>query len=171
MFLVVQRVFIALCLIFLAGCSAPACRQWEIQEIETNIVCFKGGKLTLSSDSDYSHLELELIRNRSGIRFYLNILFLKAPPCKEDPSRTRLEIRFDDQEPWIVYPYLLEGGQRLLLPGDVADILVQNLLDGHSFTIQIGRSVINVVPDHFSVVYARLLALPIEEDLPHEFAL
>lgn len=159
-----QRALFALCFIFLFGCSTPTCRQWEMQDVITQTSCFTGGRLILEPDSNYSRLELEIARNRSGIRFYINLLFLEALPDKENPSRTSVEILFDDQDPWIIHPYLLVGGQRLLLPGDVADILIQALLDGKSFNLQIGRSCIRVIPDQFSVVYGRLLALPIEED-------
>ena len=159
---------LALYFMILTACSTPTCRQWEIQEIVTNTPCFNGGRLTLDPDSDYSHLELELVRNSSGIRFYINLLFLQAPPWKEDPARTSLIIQFENQEPWTVHPYLLEGGQRLLLPGDIADVLVQALLDESFFTIQIGRSQVHVVFTQFTKNYKRLLDLPIEERISCE---
>lgn len=164
-FFAIQRAFLALCLITLIGCSTPACRQWEMDDILTKIPCFNGGRVILSPDSDYSYLELEITRSSSGIRFYLNLLALEAPPWKEDPARTCITIAFEGQEPWTAYPYLLAGGQRLLLPGNIADVLIQALLDEHPFMIQIGRYQISVIPDNFSKVYKRLLDLPIEEFL------
>lgn len=168
MFLLSQRAFFALCLIFLFACTTTTCRQWEIQEIITKTPSFNGGRLILGPNSDYSYLELELIRNRSGIRFYINILFLQAPPLQSDSTRTSMEIRFEEQEPWMIYPFLLEGGQRLLIPGDCADFLIQALINNHSFVMQIGRNQINVVPDNFFIAYERLLSLPIEEDVQKE---
>ncbi len=163
MFSLAQRALLALCLISLFSCSGPCCRQWEIHKILTKYPCFNGGRITLCPDSNYSHLELELVRNRSGIRFYINLLFLQAQPWKEDPTRTRVEVLFEDKEPWIIYPYLLEGGQRMLLPGDIADTLIQYLLDDYPFSIKIGRTQIEVITDNFATVYGYLLALPIEE--------
>lgn len=163
MFLFLQRVVCALCLVSLCGCST-SCRQWEIQQILTKTPCFNGGRLLLAPDSEYSRIELEIIRNRSGIRFYINLLFLEAPPCPEDKTRTSLNVLFQDQEPWIIYPYLFTGGQRLLLPGDAADVLIQALLDEESFDVEIGRSRIKVIPDNFSIVYTNFLSLPIDED-------
>jgi hypothetical protein len=163
-----SRNFLCLFLLLLSSCSTSACRQWEIQEIGSKIPCFNGGRLILEPDSDYSHLELEIIRNSSGIRFYINLLFLQASPWPKDPSRTCLTIQFSDQEPWMVYPYLLEGGQRLLLPRDVADILVQSILDENAFTLQLGRSQISVVSTNFMKSYQRLLVLPIEENRADE---
>lgn len=159
-----QRVIPALCIIFLFGCSTPACRQWEIQEILTKVPSYNAGRLILIPDTDYSHLELELFRNRSGIRFYVNLLIMQAPPCMEDPTRTQVKIIFEDKEPSTIYPYLLEGGQRLMLTGDDADFLIQSLLEEKSFTLKIGRSQITVIPDNFSIVYETLLSLPIEKD-------
>lgn len=162
-FLHTQRGFLTLCLIVLSSCSTPTPRKWEIQEILTKNPCFNGGRLVLGPDSDCSYLELELFRNSSGIRFYLNLLFLQAPPWEEDPARTSITILFEGQEPWVVHPYLLEGGQRLLLPGDVADFLVQALFNEQEFIIQIGRKQITVISTQFIKTYQRLIDLCIEE--------
>lgn len=164
----IQRAFLALCLCCLSACSSSSCYQWEIQEILTKTPCFNAGRLILAPDSDCSFLEFEVTRNRSGIRCYLNLLFLQAPPLSDDSSRTRIEILYEGQEPWIVYPYLLNGGQRLLLLGEDADQLIQALLDDLSFTIKIGRANLQVVSTNFEAVYSRLLALDIEEDVPNE---
>lgn len=152
-----------LCFFSLGGCKTPACRQWELNVIKTRTACFNGGRLLLGPDSDYSHLELELVRTSSGIRFYIDLLLLQASPWKEDTTRTTMTIQFEEQEPWIIHPYLFKGGQRLLIPADEADFLVQSLIDGFSFTIQIGRSQISVIPNQFVECYKRLLDLPIEE--------
>lgn len=165
MFTFVQRAAIALCLISLFSCSLSPCRQWQIQEVLAKYPCFNGGRLTLASDSDCSYLEVELIRNRSGIRFYINILFLQAQPLQDNPSHTRLEIVFEGQDPWVVYPYLMEGGQRLLLPGEIADPLIQALLDDCCFTIRMGRNQVNVISDNFSLLYQKFLAITIEEEV------
>lgn len=157
--------YLTLCFLFLIGCSGQTPRQWEIDEIVTKTPCFNGGRLLLAPDSDCSHLEIELVRNSSGIRFYINLLFLRAFPWPEDPARTTITIQFEDQEPWIIHPFLLEGDQRLLLPGDIADTLIQALLDDFSFKIQIGRSQINVISTQFMKLYKRLLDLSIEEQI------
>lgn len=153
-----------LCFLTLIGCSSQTSRQWDFSEIDARNPCFNGGRLILGPDSDISNLELEITRNSSGIYFYINLLLLRAPTWKEDPSRTTLTIQFDDQDPWIIHPYLLEGGQRLLLPNDVADTLIQSILEGNSFVIQIGRSQISVISNDFATAYQRFLDIPIEDE-------
>lgn len=158
-----QRMTI-LCAIFnLAACSTP-CRQWQCQKMIACSPRFNSARLFLPPDCDNPRLELEMIRTSSGTRLYLNILFLKAPPCKEDPSRTKIEILFDnDTRP--IYPSILQGGQRLLLDGEDANLLIQTLLDGGSFSIKIGRHTLTIIPDRFETCYDELMSLPIEECL------
>ena len=127
--------------------------------------CYNAGRLLWHPNSDFSYLELEIARSRTGLRFYVNLLFLQAPPCEEDPERTRLEILFDNQESWVVYPYLFEGGQRLLLPGEIANVLIQTLLDERPFTVRLGRNSLDILPANFASLYETLLSLPIEEEL------
>lgn len=155
MFLFSQRALTVLCILLLSSCT-PACRKWEIQEIMTTRPCFNAGRLILGPSSGTSNLELELVHNQTGIRFYINLLFLQAQPSKDNPSLTKVEITFENDEVWIISPYLLEGGQRLLLAEDDAERLIQSLIEGCTFTIRIGRSQITVIPDNFLNSYEKL---------------
>lgn len=147
----------------LASCSKESSHQWQFEEVRTRRPEFNGGRLVLAPDTDYSNLELEIVRSSSGIRFYVNLLLFQAFPRPLDPATTTLTIQFEEQEPWVIHPYLFEGGQRLLLPGEIADTLVEALLEGQSFTVQIGRSQVKVTPTHFSEDYKALLDIPIKE--------
>lgn len=159
-----QRALLALCLMLCFSCSSPIIREWEIQENVTQSSRYNSGRLLLCPDTDFSYLELEILRDSSGIRFFINLLFMVAPPLADDTTRTSVEILFDQYDPWTIYPFLLEGGQRLLLSGESADILIKALLEEESFTIQVGRNKINVIPNNFQTTYSQLLAIPIEED-------
>lgn len=165
-FSIAQRAFLALCVLLFSGCSTP-CRQWELQEVLTRRPCFNAGRIILGPDSDFSYLEMEITRNRSGIRSYINLLLMEAPPTNDDSCRTKVNILFDNQDPWIIQPYLLEGGQRLLLPREVSEQLIQALNNDRPFSVKIGRNQLTVIPDNFATTYEKLLALPIEEDIVH----
>lgn len=147
----------------LASCSKESDHQWHFEEVRTRRPEFNGGRLVLAPDTDYSNLELEIVRSSSGIRFYINLLLFQAFPRPLDPATTTVTIQFEEEEPWIIHPYLFEGGQRLLLPGEIADPLVKALLEGQCFTIQIGRSQVKVTPTHFSEDYKALLSIPVKE--------
>ena len=136
-----EGLFIALCIFLLSSCSKQICRQWEFQEVLTKRPCFNSGRIILGPDTNTSNLELELVRNQSGLRLYINLLLFQASPLRENPNLTKVDILFDDQEVWTVYPNVLEGGQRiLLLLPDGTEQLMHALSEGRSFTIKIGRS-------------------------------
>lgn len=159
-----QRALLALCLILLGACSSPSCREWGIQINTTRCPQFNSGRLFLNPESDQSYIELEIVRSSSGLRMYINILFLRAMPYPDDPTRTKVEIFFEEEEdPWLIYPYIFEGGQRLLIPKDVSDYLIQVLQQDRSFTLKIGRFETSVVSAAFSKVYLELMNLSIEE--------
>ncbi len=161
-----QRIAILCACFHLTSCSTP-CRQWQCQKIVACSPRFNSARLFLPPDCENPRLDIEMIRTSSGTRLYLNILFLKAPPCKEDPSRTTIEILFEN-DTRLMYPTILQGGQRLLLDGQDANLLIQTLLDGNAFTIKIGRHELTIVPDQFEIKYDELMSLPIEECLSED---
>lgn len=165
-----QRAVLALCLIILSACtSTVVCREWEIQTNITNCPQFNSGRIFLAPESDHCHLEVEIVRSSSGLRMYINILFLKALPCQEDPSLTKVEIAFDgEEEPWVIYPHLLEGGQRLLVQQEYANYLIETLLEDRSFIIKIGRYETIIIPDSFKKAYEGVMQISIEEVVMEE---
>lgn len=166
-----QRAFLALCCCALTACSTPVCRQWALVEMTTGYPCFNSGRLYLDPDNNYSHIQLELDRDISGIRMYVNILLLYAPPCSDDPDYTNLEIKWEEEgegegeetPPLLVKAYRLKGGQRLLIPSDIADQLIETLLKGRSFTVHLGRYRSLITPVDFAILYQKWLAIPMAE--------
>ncbi|MBA2368742.1 MAG: hypothetical protein H0V82_06935 [Candidatus Protochlamydia sp.] len=155
-----QKVFLAFCAsFFIIACSAP-CRNWYLQQIVTTNPCFNSGRLVLPPESDSSRLRIELARSPSGIRLYFNILFLQAAPLSDDPLRTEVEI-VTDEGSYLINPYILQGGQRLLIHDEDADHLIALLLNGKCFSIKMGRHQTEIISEQFAETYAQLLALPI----------
>jgi hypothetical protein len=152
-----QRALTALCtLSLLNGCSTPPCREWIFNDIIASCPSYNSGRLLLQPDNAYTYLEVEILRSKSGIRMYLNILLMEARPCEENPQKAKVEIILAD-ETLTVYAHILKGGQRLLLPGEVADLLIDTLLDDQCFTIQVGAKKIVIVPDRFQESYNKFL--------------
>jgi hypothetical protein len=157
----IQRALTALCFItFLTGCHSPGCREWIFLNAKTANPCFNSGKLILEPENSYSHLEMEMTRNHSGIRMYLNILLMQAVPCPDNMKATLVEIILPN-ETLTIYADLLAGGQRLLIPEQIAGILIETLLDGQSFTVKVGLKKVVIIPNNFEESYFKLLALEI----------
>ena len=156
-----QRTLVVLCLLALTSC-ASSIREWQIEETCTQSNRFNSGRLLLSPTDDCEYLEIEIVRNYSGIRFYLNLFFLQALPLKEDPSRTTLEVITEcPSKEFVIYPYLLAGGQRILLDGTDADLLIKMLNQHQEFKLKLGRHVIEVIPTKFAEHYQTLINIPI----------
>lgn len=147
-----------LALLFITACS-KAERQWGFGQNITHSPCYNSGRMFLSTDQRAPYFTMELTRTSSGIRLYLNVLVLEAPPHPNDPSRTCVTVLFEDDS-LVVYPYLFKGGQRLLFPPDVTEYLINKLLNDQSFTIAVGRRKFDVIPDNFKAGYEQLKQIP-----------
>lgn len=148
-------------LIFTFSCSVPTPRQWLLETTVTKYPQFNSALMILEPDSEISYVTLQLLRSTSGLHMYLNVLLLKTPPMENDPTRTTLELLVEGQEPFLFYPYILNGEQRLLVPSDVADYIIELLLYGETFCIKAGRFKITVIPDHFQEAYNELMTLDV----------
>jgi len=160
-----RRAFIALVFLMLTSCNTKASREWCFQANLTARPCYNGGRIFLEAEREYDYLEIEIVRSRSGIRFYLNILFLQAMPCLEDLTKAKVEVIFEnEEEPWIIYSLILRGGQRLLLPTEVSNYLIQVLSEGQSFEFKVGNYHTKAIPETFEERYQALMKINIEEN-------
>lgn len=159
-----RRAFIALVLITFTGCNTKVSRDWNFQANLTKRPYYNGGRIFLEPEKEYDYLTIEIVRSRSGVRFYLNILFLQATPCSEDQTKTKVEVFFENEEkPWVIYPLILRGGQRLLLPTDASNYLIQVLLEGQSFDFKVGNYRTKATVNTFEECYQALMKIDIEE--------
>lgn len=147
---------------FLFSCAPTPCREWILVNTITKRPCFNSGRLFLEPDSKSHHIELEISRSASGIHMYLNLLLFPAPPLPEDSSKTCAELIVDGQEPLIFYPYRLSGEQRLLVPDEIAQKIIDLLSENHAILIKVGRDEIQVVSENFDMCYQNLLIISMD---------
>jgi hypothetical protein len=161
--LLLQRTLKVLCFITLMSCSSSGLKQWQFQSVETQSPKFNSGRLILPPDEECEYLELELVRNGSGIRFYLNLFFSQARPWEYDSTRTTVEIFCQNPSAhYIIHPHLLLGGQRILLDKEDADYLIELLKNDQEFTLKLGRHEMKVIPTSFLEHYRTLMNLSLE---------
>ncbi|WP_075883585.1 hypothetical protein [Candidatus Protochlamydia sp. W-9] len=149
------------CAIFNLSSCSQASRQWQYHPVLTDSPRFNFGRLFLPANSDPARLTMEIVKGRSGIRLYLNILFLQAPPCKEDPTLTKVDLFFEDKI-ISLYPQILQGGQKLLFSSNDTNYIIQTLLDNLPFTIKFGRHELYIPLENFSKSYNKLMSLTVE---------
>ncbi len=158
----------------ICSCSKTTVSQWQLESIITRRPCFNSGRILFAPQTDVPHIELEIVRSQSGMRFYINLILLSAKPCDNHPAvdynvnyktddckYAHVNIVFANEEKWDVYPRLLAGWQRLLLADEVSEALISRLCAGDSFNIYVNDYQIAIVAEDFVQSYEALLAIPI----------
>lgn len=158
-----QRAFIALWCLFLYSCSNPVCRQWIFLDGNVNNPIYNSGRMVLNSNAKTPRLELEIDRGQTGISIYVNVFLLTVPSLAEDDRRASIDLILEDGEIITFYPYRLEGGQRLLMPSEATEYILDLLMNEVSFSIKLGRNQLDVGPDNFQKSYEALMKIPIRD--------
>lgn len=149
----------ALTLFLFSSCSSSS-RQWVYHENRAHMPHTNSARLILYPELGEGPFELELIRSSIGIRMYLNICRMEAPPHPDYPKRSTVELCVDN-EAMTVHPYILGGGQRLLFPDDITNIIIQALLEGHIVELKMGYRKFHIVSNSFKEAYEGFLAVPL----------
>ena len=159
MSIIFQRTLCVLLFFFLSGCTSVPCQRWVSQEIPGKCPDDNAARLIFVQTVQPSGFEIELTRNHQGIHLYLNLFMMHARPCPDSPCYTLATITFDDDSSWTIYPHLFAGEQRLLLPDDTTDYLVETLLEGRSFIIHLGNHELEITPANFQELYEKILKI------------
>lgn len=159
-----QRAILALCLATCStSCLSTASRGWIFLEVKASHPCYNAGKIILKPEKEYSYLEVEIVRTSSGLRMYLNILLMQALPCQDNIKATEVVIILP-QETLTFIATLLEGGQRILFPPEITNLLIQTLLNDLTFSIKLGANSFTVIPNQFEESYSHLMQISIEQN-------
>ncbi len=127
---------IAHCLLLLLVLLS-ACRhsdRWAYNQIESGDKQFNSTKLSHHTSDLVNGLDLEFMRIAGEIRTYLNIHSLPIPSSKEDPKTTSGFLTIgSEKHPFQAFRH--EGGQRLLLPKEISELIIQAL--SHNLPVHI----------------------------------
>lgn len=101
-------------------------------------------------------MELELVRTVEGIRLYLNVFGLEIPATSCDGIFSSVFISFREYSYTFVADRLL-GGQRLLIPKNVQDDIVNNLQEGQPVFIRVGHYQSDIYPEQFLKLFMQMV--------------
>jgi len=124
-------------IIILTSCS-PKMREWCSDECITP-PCpeFRSAKLFLCPCNPARELEVEILLTYSERHLFINVHSLEIPECEEDRATVTIVYENGMEEEFLAYR--LAGGQRLVVPDDIADRLICELLGGHPFQLKAGH--------------------------------
>lgn len=151
-----KLVFAAL---FLFSCSKPS--HWSSDQIHSGVIDCNSTKLSYFSKDPLHGIDLELIQTTESLKVYLNIHSIPIPPFRENPKAASVKIKIHSKV-LICQAYRFEGGQRLLLPDEIADMLIETLKNGHEVTLSL--------PGYSSVIHVEDFTSKFDK-LQHPFPL
>lgn len=145
---------VALFLSLFLSCTKP-CQQWEFEKINACFPCGEIGRIYYLESDSFCLLEPELVADRCGQRLYLNVYTLEFPFEEDDPGKAEIVMTIDDQS----YRFMTDrfsGGQRLLIPPDATELMIQSLLACQNVRIEIGRYSANLTSNNFYPSFTKL---------------
>ncbi|MCB1134984.1 MAG: hypothetical protein KDK78_01845 [Chlamydiia bacterium] len=93
-------------------------------------------------------LELEIVLNRAGTRFYANALTRCIRPYQNDPELALVSLKVDGSEVRCLADRL-EGGQRVYLGEELGEHLRAALCNGKTVTLEVGSHKEEIEPCDF----------------------
>lgn len=128
---------------------------WSYDQVIAGSCEYDSGKLWLRPENTFRGLELELTRSLSGVRMYVNVFSL--PFTKESQDSTTLQLKVStEEESYLVDAYCLEGGQKLLLLPEGAEMIINSLFRSETVAIAVGRYESEISSNGFAEAYQRL---------------
>ena len=103
-----------------------------------------------------AHLGMELLATPCGHQLYLNSYSRYFLSSGGSTKNTRVSVTFADSSTVTFTATRLQGGQRLLLPEEQAEILLNTLANGESFHIAAGWLASEITPTNFCDAYAKI---------------
>lgn len=86
---------------------------------------------------------------------YVNIFSLPVIPLPDNPFHVNVEVEVNDN----IFHFcsvLMQGGQRILLPDEARDLIIEALISYNLLTLSVGRYSTTIDTDNFVELYSKL---------------
>lgn len=145
--------------VLLTACSSHS--HWTSDHVESDKKDFSSTKLSYLSEDTVHGIDLEFLKIEKRMNVYLNVHSVPVPPHQGNQKSALLKLDIDGE---IIRceTYRLEGGQRILLPDEMAKIVITSLQDRKEITF--------ILPGYRSTVKAEDFLTKFDE-LLHPFPL
>lgn len=134
------------------GCSHQ--KNWEFREVIS--AQYGSRQLFYHPESCLNGIGLELLQGPFGIVGYAEVTVCTIPPLSRNPSQAQLIVEIQQER--ISYESLLmEGGQRLLLPQEATDKILDSLRNHLPVTLYLKGYISHLDPADYSKSVAKFL--------------
>jgi hypothetical protein len=142
-------------IIFLVTSCSPQCNQWKLAVIKADCPPAKYARACLPACNTFNGMEAVLMSSNGTTHFYLNALTLLFPVYECDNAHTEIKIVIEEENYCFIVDRL-QGGQRLLLPEEAKQLIVDALLEFKCVEISTGRYQTTLIYENFQNVYSCL---------------
>jgi hypothetical protein len=112
----------------------------------------------MDSTNMLGRVQLEFVRNRSGIKAYVNVFCGQLPPYQNDACKVWVGIQIADEDAKSVIAERFSGGQRVLLPLDITYDIINALSRDENVLIDLQADEALFIPSNFKKAWRRLLS-------------
>ena len=155
----------ALLLLFtLFGCYETS--PWNVSYLEGG----DSSRVSCLTRDKVNGVGVEMVYAKNSLRTYLEVHSQSIPPYRGNEQEALVILKTATQVIRTVASRHA-GGQRLLLPSDSQQILIDNLLEGESVTIELQGYRQTLSPDHFSNKFSKIKKIPLNIPIQLPFKL
>jgi len=139
--------FLPLCVSLLVVSCQP--KGWVVCNTLSDYPQFNSAQMLHTPDNSFNGIEIQLLRGSFGIVGYLNVCSMCIPSNTVIFYIAGTQYQFTG--------VVLEGGQRLLLPSEATEKLIQALLSRCTVDIYLEGFQTKVLPYNFAVKYVQFI--------------
>ncbi|CDZ80312.1 hypothetical protein BN1013_00822 [Candidatus Rubidus massiliensis] len=128
---------------------------WEIDPVFTPLPKYNFSKIFFPIQNEFDGIEVEIVKDSNELQTYLVIHSIAI-------GKRNVMVTLTSGDDSIQYPSLvLKGGQKIVLPKDGTQQLINWLLENRLVTISFERYKTTVANERFSNLYKELLEIPV----------
>ncbi len=138
----------------LFACSSRG--HWTSDEVKSDKKEFSSTKLCYLSKDPVHGIDLEFLKIEERLNIYLNVHSVPVPPHQGNQKGAFLKLNIDG-EILRCETYRFEGGQRFLLPSEMAKIVIESLQNNKEITFILPGYRSTIKTEDFSMKFDQLL--------------
>ena len=155
-------------LVVLGGCSASS--EWQVSHQKGSQKGFNSSRLSYPVHDKVNGVGVEMVYVKNNLKTYLEVHSQTIPPYKNNSKEALVKMTTKDQ---IIHgiAHRHEGGQRVTLPADLQEILVDSLRNGFPVTLELIGYSTTLEPRDFALVYQEMQKAPVNIPIQLPFKL
>ncbi len=148
-------------LFFLLLCGCESSSLWHVSHQKGSEKKFDSARLSYPVRDRVNEVAVEMVYSKKSLRTYLEIHSQTIPPYQGNPQHALVKVKTPEHTcQGIAHRH--QGGQRVTLPTDLQEVLVEALMKNSPVTIELMGYSTTLQPDNFALFYQELQKSPLK---------